>query len=92
MRWRLYTAVILLILVLTFVLQNTEPVRFNLLFWQFGLPRALLLLVVFLTGVVTGLLLVLSRRQSRPVPTAKDNTNKLKNRQGKGEQDGRDQG
>lgn len=73
MRWRLYIAIVLLLMVLTFVLQNTEKVQFQLLFWQFGLPRALLLLVVFLTGVVTGLLLVLSRKTSRrPLPQSKE--------------------
>jgi len=58
MRWRLYLSLILLSLVLTFVMQNTETVNFNFFFWSFGLPRALLLLVVFMIGVSTGLLLV----------------------------------
>jgi uncharacterized integral membrane protein len=61
MRWRLYLSCVLLTLVLTFVVQNTETVTFNFLFWSFGLPRALLLLVVFLVGISTGLLLVASR-------------------------------
>jgi len=92
MHWRLYTAIILLILVLTFVLQNTEQVRFSLLFWQFGLPRALLLLVVFLVGVVTGLLLVLGRRHPRRASPAMDNSNKRKDAKEKGTQNGSDQG
>lgn len=61
MRWKLYLSLVLLALVLTFVMQNTESVNFNFFFWTFGLPRALLLLVVFISGLVTGLLLVASR-------------------------------
>jgi len=65
MRWRLYLSFILLTLVLTFVMQNTETVTFNFLFWTFGLPRALLLLVVFIAGLSTGLLLIASRSARR---------------------------
>ncbi|WP_020674557.1 lipopolysaccharide assembly protein LapA domain-containing protein [Geopsychrobacter electrodiphilus] len=65
MRWKLYLSLILLTLVLIFVMQNTETVVFNFLFWNFGLPRALLLLVVFVAGITTGLLLVASKRPSR---------------------------
>ncbi len=65
MRWKLYLSLVLLTLVLTFVLQNTRAVTFNFLFWAFSLPGALLLLVVFITGIVTGLLLVASQSQRR---------------------------
>jgi uncharacterized integral membrane protein len=64
MRWKLYLSLILLTLVLTFVLQNTDRVSFNFLFWTFGLPGALLLLVVFILGIVTGLLQVASKRSA----------------------------
>jgi uncharacterized integral membrane protein len=65
MRWKLYLSLILLTLVLTFVLQNTARVNFNFLFWTFGLPGALLLLVVFILGIVTGLLQVASKRTAQ---------------------------
>lgn len=65
MRWKLYSAAVLLVLLLTFVVQNSQTVNFDFLFWTFGLPRALMLLVIFLAGVVTGLLLVASRRDRR---------------------------
>lgn len=58
MRWKLYLSLILLLSVLTFVVQNTDTVTFNFLFWTLGLPGALMLLVVFIAGVATGLLLV----------------------------------
>lgn len=71
MRWKIYLAIFLLILVLTFVVQNTEQVSFTLLFWQFGLPRALLMLVVFLAGILTGLLFIAGGkgRQRKTEPT-----------------------
>lgn len=72
MRWRLYLSCILLTLVLTFVVQNTETVTFNFLFWAFGLPRALLLLVVFIAGISTGLLLVASNSLQRAKNQKKD--------------------
>ena len=76
MRWKLYLSFILLILVLTFVVQNTEMVTVNFLFWTLGLPGALMLLVVFITGVATGLLLVAGKnpRRSRAVGIKKEDT------------------
>ena len=78
MRWKLYLSLILLLSVLTFVVQNTETVTFNFLFWTLGLPRALMLLVVFITGVATGLLLIASKnpRQSRTMDINKENNQK----------------
>lgn len=73
MRWRLYLSLVLLALVLTFVMQNTQSVNFNFLFWTFGLPRALLLLVVFLAGLATGLLLVASQGARRRKVSDKKN-------------------
>lgn len=67
MRWKLYLTAVVLVLLLTFVAQNSQTVNFNFLFWTFGLPRALMLLVIFLAGVAIGLLLVAgrSRRKTR---------------------------
>jgi len=61
MRWKLYLAALLLVLLLIFVVQNSQTMNFDFLFWTFGLPRALMLLVNFLAGVATGLLLVAGR-------------------------------
>ena len=46
--------IILVLLVLVFVFQNTEIVKVSFLAWQISMPRALLLLGTFLTGVVAG--------------------------------------
>ncbi len=72
MRWRLYLSFFLLSLVLTFVMQNTATVNFNFFFWTFGLPGALLLLVVFIAGLATGLLLVASKGSRRRKNLGKD--------------------
>ncbi len=91
MRWKLYLSSILLLSILTFVVQNTETVTFNFLFWTIGLPGALMLLVVFIVGVATGLLLVAGKspRQSGAMGIKKENPQQT-DLQGKGLQDGRD--
>jgi uncharacterized integral membrane protein len=85
MRWKLYLSFILLLSILTFVVQNTETVTFNFLFWTIGLPGALLLLVVFIIGVATGMLLVAGKnpRQSKAIGFKKENPQKT-DLQGKG--------
>ncbi len=45
---------VLLALVVLFTLQNIEAVTITFLLWQFSLPRALLLFLVLVTGVVVG--------------------------------------
>jgi len=57
MKLKLYSALILLCLVLIFVLQNTEIVNIRFLFWQFAASRALLVFGIFLVGILGGYLL-----------------------------------
>jgi uncharacterized integral membrane protein len=58
MKLKIYSALTLLGLVLIFVLQNTEVVSIRFLFWQFALSRALLVFVIFLSGLLAGYLAV----------------------------------
>ena len=51
---KLILAIVLAVVVVLFVLQNTEPVRVEILFWSWTASRAIVLLVVFLIGVVAG--------------------------------------
>lgn len=74
MRWKLYLTAVVLVLLLTFVAQNSQTVNFNFLFWTFGLPRALMLLVIFLAGVAIGLLLVAGRSRRKTREQTKINT------------------
>ncbi len=54
MKVRLTVTMVLLALVVLFTLQNIEAVTITFLLWQFSLPRALLLFLVLVTGVVVG--------------------------------------
>ena len=48
---------VLAVLLIIFVLQNTEMVIINLFFWDISIPRALLIFVCFAMGLVIGLAL-----------------------------------
>ncbi|NIM13353.1 MAG: DUF1049 domain-containing protein [Candidatus Aminicenantes bacterium] len=45
------------ILVVIFIIQNTEIVEINFLFWTFSIPRALMVFIVFIIGMLLGALL-----------------------------------
>ena len=53
------------ILALVFVIQNLETVQVNLLLWTVQMPRAVMLLVVFLAGALTAWLVATLRRNDR---------------------------
>lgn len=61
-KW-LSVAIVLLVLVLIFTVQNAETVNIKLLFWTLSAPRAVLIVLTFLFGVVAGWSLrIVSRR------------------------------
>jgi uncharacterized integral membrane protein len=64
MKVKIYIALSLLGLVLLFVLQNMQVVSIRFLFWQFSLSRALLVLVIFLLGLLSGYLATSFTRNS----------------------------
>ncbi|MBL7174577.1 MAG: LapA family protein [Desulfobacteraceae bacterium] len=45
---------ILILLILIFVIQNTEVVRVSFLAWEISMPRALMILLTFLIGLIAG--------------------------------------
>lgn len=55
-KFKIIVIAIVLLLVLVVILQNTESVNIAFLFWSFPLPRALLLFLTFVFGVIAGLL------------------------------------
>ena len=63
--WRLYAGLVLCVLLAVFIFQNMTVVTVRLLFWKIELSRALMLLVVFLTGIATGAALMGVRRKTR---------------------------
>ena len=58
-RWKIAIAVVLTVLLLILVLQNTEPVETRFLMATVTMPRAALLGVTGLIGFAIGLLLAL---------------------------------
>ncbi len=53
-RAKLITAIVIAVLVVVLLLQNTEAVETRLIFMSVTMPRAMLLLVTFLLGFVAG--------------------------------------
>lgn len=49
-------SIAVLVLLAMFVLQNTAEVSVSLLIWETTLPRSIILLVVFLIGLLVGML------------------------------------
>ena len=66
-RIKLFTALLLSVVMLVVVLQNTEAVETRILFASITMPRALLIAVAFLAGTIAGLLLAahFGRRASK---------------------------
>lgn len=52
----------LLVLLTIFIVQNFALVTVSFLFWEISLPRSIVLLIVFVIGLLTGILM--SQRQS----------------------------
>ena len=62
---KLFAALVLIVLVLIVVFQNTEPVETRLLFITVTMPRAALLAIAMLIGVAAGILVSLSLAKRR---------------------------
>lgn len=58
-QFKLITAVVLVVLTVIVVLQNTAPVETRILFMTMEMPRAALLALTLLIGMLTGSLLTL---------------------------------
>jgi uncharacterized integral membrane protein len=65
MKTKIVIIIVLAVLLIIFVLQNTEIVIVNFWFWDISLPRALLLFVTFAIGLIIGLI-VPSTQKSFP--------------------------
>lgn len=55
---RVTIALTVIILVVLFGAQNTEPVSLQLFFWQFTLPASVIVVGAFAGGVIVGALLL----------------------------------
>lgn len=59
-KFKAIVSVILIVLGVIIVVQNTETVQTNLLLWSVSMPRALLLLATTLIGFAVGVIITLS--------------------------------
>lgn len=62
---KLITVILLALLTVIVVLQNTESVRANVLFWSLTMPVAALLLGTLAVGLAVGILLGMRFRSRR---------------------------
>jgi uncharacterized integral membrane protein len=56
---RIISAVILLVLLLIFIIQNSQQVTLNFLLWQFRGSLALILLITFIVAIIISLLIAI---------------------------------
>ena len=56
MKSKIVVIILLAVLLIIFVLQNTEMVIVKFWFWDASIPRALLLFVTFAVGLIIGLM------------------------------------
>ena len=63
-----YVASLLAAFVIVFGIQNAKPVGLRFMFWAFEGSLGLLLLLAFLLGLLTGLLLIIPKRLSKKGP------------------------
>jgi uncharacterized integral membrane protein len=62
---KLILVMILLLLFAIAVLQNTQPVSLKFLFWSVSMPRAILILISALVGLVLGIYFSVRAKKSR---------------------------
>lgn len=65
-KFKIYAALVLIVLILIVIFQNTEPVETKILFVTITMPRAALLAVTMLIGAAAGILMALSLAKKRP--------------------------
>ncbi len=58
-KYKIIVILVVLLLSLIVILQNSQPVGTKFLFWTFTLPRAFLLFLTFMFGFVAGLFVLI---------------------------------
>mgnify|MGYP005850131227 CR=1 FL=1 len=61
--WKIITTLVVAVLVLIVVLQNTAAMETQILFFTLTLPRALRLFLTFLVGFILGMVVKLSGKR-----------------------------
>jgi uncharacterized integral membrane protein len=62
---KLFAILILALLLIIIVLQNTAMVETRILFFSFQMPRALLLFIMTLVGFILGVLVSIRQKKSK---------------------------
>jgi len=65
MKTKIFVIILLTVLLIIFVLQNTEIVVVKFWFWDLSLPRALLLFVCFAIGLIIGLIVPSTQKSTQ---------------------------
>lgn len=68
MKSKIVIIIVLAVLLIIFVLQNTDMVVVKFWFWDASIPRALLLFVTFAVGLIIGLMVPTSSKRKHPDP------------------------
>lgn len=55
-QWKLIVSILILIVVVIFALQNTNPVQVDIFYVKFAIPLVLVILLSLLIGVIVGLI------------------------------------
>jgi uncharacterized integral membrane protein len=63
---KLIIFIVILLLFSIFIVQNAQTVQVNFLFWSTESSRAVVLIITFVLGVVTGLLTAWQAKKIRP--------------------------
>jgi uncharacterized integral membrane protein len=56
MKAKYFLIVVLIILIGIIIIQNTQVAAFQLLFWKVEMSRAILMPIIFITGLIIGFL------------------------------------
>jgi putative membrane protein len=68
MKAKIFIIIALAVLLIIFVLQNTDVVVVKFWFWDASIPRALLLFVTFAIGLIIGFMVPSTRKRKDPDP------------------------
>ena len=67
MKSKIVIIILLAVLLIIFVLQNTEMVIVKFWFWDASIPRALLLFVTFAVGLIIGLMVPSAQKSKEQI-------------------------
>jgi len=70
MKTKVILVLVFLGLMMVMIVQNNEDIPFRVFFWGFGIPKVILLPLVFALGFLFGFSVALAGRKHKPEKTA----------------------